>query len=376
LKKVLTIVPYSFLPPKIGGQKCIALFLKFFSKYADITCISTINNDPNYADGYHLDRLFENSIFRYVNVIHFFRLRRIIHNKGISHIIIEHPYFGWLGILLQKMTGVKLIVHSHNIEANRFKSMNKWWWKILWSYERFTHRNADYNFFITDDDKDYGIHQFGLNADKCCTITYGTEINTKPTPEERNFAGKIITEKHAISSDEKILLFNGALDYKPNTDAIRAILYQINPVLLKQKDFKYKIIICGKNLPAEFNDLAEYKNANIIFAGFVDDISIYFKGADIFLNPVIEGGGIKTKLVEALGYNLSVVTTKSGATGVPVSSTGNKMKVSEDNNWTDFSTQILSINTEENIPVIFFEHFYWDNVAEKAAKFIDPYRTL
>jgi hypothetical protein len=63
------------------------------------------------------------------------------------------------------------------------------------------------------------------------------------------------------------------------------------------------------------NELKNYADQNIIYAGFVDDISIYFKGADVFINPVSYGGGIKTKLVEALGYNLNAVSTSNGAIG-------------------------------------------------------------
>ena len=370
MKKILSIVPYSFLPPKIGGQKCITLFYKFFSVYADITCVSTKKNDRSFAEGYDVECRFENSTFRYINPFHYFMLKKIIQQHKISHVIIEHPYFGWLVILLKFTTKIKLIAHSHNIEALRFKSMEKWWWKILWHYERFVHKNADYNFFITDADKDYGVKKFGLNPDKCCTITYGTEINTKPTKDERAFARNTISTIHQIQPNEKILLFNGALDYKPNTDAIKAILQYINPSLMNHPDFTYKIIICGKNLPVEFNNLLQYKNSNIIFAGFVDDISIYFKGSDIFINPVIEGGGIKTKLVEALGYNLSVVTTQSGAIGVPENITGNKMRLVENYDWENFANQIRSSNTSENIPDAFFDYFYWENVAKKAINFL------
>jgi hypothetical protein len=37
--------------------------------------------------------------------------------------------------------------------------------------------------------------------------------------------------------DEKILLFNGLLDYKPNLDALMLILKQINPVLVSISKF-------------------------------------------------------------------------------------------------------------------------------------------
>jgi len=31
-----------------------------------------------------------------------------------------------------------------------------------------------------------------------------------------------------------------------------------------------------------------------------------------------------------------------------------------------FATAILQVNTEENTPAVFFDHFYWGNIAAKA----------
>ncbi|MBK9485754.1 MAG: glycosyltransferase family 4 protein [Chitinophagaceae bacterium] len=161
-------------------------------------------------------------------------------------------------------------------------------------------------------------------------------------------------------------LFNGTLGYKPNLDALDVILEKINPILLADKNFRYKIIICGNKLPAACNGLVDYKERNIIYAGFVDDINLYFKGSDIFINPVIDGGGIKTKVVEALGYNLSVISTQSGAIGIPDTITGNKMKIVADNDWGTFTTLIKTIDPADTIPPTYFSHFYWGNIAEKA----------
>jgi glycosyltransferase involved in cell wall biosynthesis len=142
------------------------------------------------------------------------------------------------------------------------------------------------------------------------------------------------------------------------------ILQQINPRLEKEK-IGYKIIICGKNLPANYNELKDFTSQNIIYAGFVDDINLYFKGADIFINPVTDGGGIKTKLVEALSYGLSVVSTVSGAIGIPSSEASNKMLQVKDGNWDDFTEAIVKIDPAEKTPTAFFDHFYWGNIAER-----------
>ncbi len=349
----------------MGGQKGIALFYNFFCRHVQLTIASVKKNDAAYGGEYKLEKVFSNNASRYINPFYFFTLRKIIRNKKISHLILEHPYYGWLAFLLKRSTGVKLIIHSHNIEGLRFKSTGRWWAGILWRYEKWVHRKADLNFFIQDDDRDYAITNFKLDEKKCVTITYGFEMTQPPSPEEKLVAKNAIRTMYKIDEHKKILLFNGTLSYKPNSDALDSILQQINPVLMQQ-EFKYCIIICGKGLSADYEALKNYEDKHIIYAGFVDDIDIYFKAADIFINPVIDGGGIKTKLVEALGYNLAVVTTKSSTTGIPELITNGKMKVIADNDWNSFAMETIATDSNKNIGQGFFEHFYWGNIAKKA----------
>ncbi len=367
MKNVLSLVSYQFLPAKMGGQKGIAFFNRFFCREVKLTCVTVQSNDPKLSDGYELLNVLSNSKIRYINLFYFFTLKKIIKEREITHVILEHPYYGWLGILLKHLCKITLIVHSHNIENVRFKSTGKWWWKILALYEKLTYKSADICFFISDEDKDYAIRHFNLAKQKCTTITYGFELNKAPLQEEKKIAKDFLYSKYAIDRQDKLLLFNGTLDYKPNQDAIDIIIKKINPVLLNDHNFKYKIIICGKGLPPGYNKLIDYTNENIIYAGFVDDIIPYFKGADIFINPVIDGGGIKTKLVESLGYDMNVVTTSNGAIGVPLSITGNKMQIVANDNWKLFAAAIIMTDIENHIPTIYFEHFYWEAIAKKAA---------
>jgi glycosyltransferase involved in cell wall biosynthesis len=270
------------------------------------------------------------------------------------------------------------VIHSHNIESLRFKSTGKWWWTILWYYERCIHRNADINFFITDEDRQYAIKQFKLKENNCHTITYGFDLNAPPTAEEKMNAKLYLQKKYNLSENTTIILFNGTLDYKPNQDALDIIINKINPILLQQKQFKYNIIICGKNLPSHYNNLIDIQSKNIIYAGFVDDIGLYFKGSDIFINPVTDGGGIKTKLVEALGYDLFCVSTKNGAIGVPPSICNHKLTIIEDNNFDAFANSIITANPQQfHINEDFFHHFFWKNITDKASDtFSSTYNTL
>ena len=351
----------------MGGQKGIALFYEYLSRLLPVSIISTKNNEFPGDTRIQFLPLLSNYKLRYANPFLFLKLKAILIKTRSTHLVLEHPYYGWLGLLLKWSGNIKLVVHSHNIESLRFKSTGSWWWPLLWQYEKFIHRKADINFFINDEDRDFAIKHFALDVAGCHTITYGFEINKMPLPEERMDAKKELQRHYGLHEAERILLFNGTLDYKPNTDAVDIILQQINPILLVHENFKYKIIICGKGLPSRYDELKSYTSKNIIYAGFVDDISVYFKCADIFINPVIDGGGIKTKLVEALGYNLTSVSTINGAIGVPPAVTGNKMHLVEDNGWQGFANAIFEADLAENIPTAFFDHFYWGNIAAKAA---------
>lgn len=369
--KILSLVSYKFLPPDMGGQKGIAFFNRYLAKHANLVCVTIKDNEQFAAEGYAVKNILSNSATRYINPFYFFTLRRITREEKITHLIIEHPYYGWLGMLLKWFCKVKLVVHSHNIESLRFKTMNKWWWGILWHYEKLTHKNADHNFFIQENDRAYAIEHFKLDPQKCTVITYGFELSQAPSPLDKQSARQKLCDDHDILPQEKILLFNGTLGYKPNLDALDIILQKINPLLLAEPNFKYKIIICGNKLPVAYEGLIHYREKNIIYAGFVDDINIYFKGCDIFINPVIDGGGIKTKVVEALGYDLSVISTESGAVGIPANITGGKLLVLPDSNWDEFARCIIACNMDATIPNTYFDHFYWDNIAAKAAAILN-----
>jgi glycosyltransferase involved in cell wall biosynthesis len=369
MANVLSIVTYKIFPAKLGGQKGIALFNQYFSKQNTLICFTIKDNDPSLAS-YKVFNQLSNHRLRYINIFNFRLIKKIIRENNISHIIVEHPYYGWMALLLQYFCRVKIIVHSHNIEAERFKTVGKWWWKILWHYEKFIHRNADFTFCITEQDRKYFFENYKIPYEKSCVITYGISWNSIPSPEERSDAKNNLIEKYSLSAETRLFLFNGTLDYIPNLSAVKIIIEKINPLFL-QKNVPYKIIICGKGLPAEMNELKDYAAQNIIYAGFVDNITLYFKGVDVFINPVTDGGGIKTKLVESLGYNLNVVSTFSGATGVEENICNGKLLLCESGDWQSFADKMENATTiDQSISDVFFKQFYWENIAAKATEVI------
>jgi glycosyltransferase involved in cell wall biosynthesis len=372
-EKLLTIAGYKFIPPTDGGKRAIYYFQKYLSEYFDIEIVSTPDNNVTGAETIYLNPLLGKSRLRYINIFLFFKLYKKIKGEQIKLLLLEQVYFGWLGTLLKIFTGVRLIIHHHNIEALRFKSLMKWWWMILWLYEKYTCRFADINFFITKEDATYAIKQYRISLSKLLVVPYGVAVAESPAWEEKKAYKKILLEKYQLKPDTFLILFAAAYNYTPNLTALKIILNKINPALLSE-NFDYCIIICGGGLPSKLNNLNPYKEQKIIYAGYVNDIDLYYTGVDLFLNPVTEGGGIKTKIVEAIALGTSVVSMKSGAAGVNPEICQEKLIVTPDNDTEAFVLAIKKEIIERRsieTPESFYDYFSWRKIGLKVSEFIN-----
>jgi len=364
LAKILDIIPYKILPAQMGGQKGIAFFCKYLGEQNELTAVSVDDNEINLAETYTMIPLFSFKRIRYLNPFYVFQIRKIIKEKKIQNVITEHPYMAWMGWFLQKSLGVKWFVHSHNIEFERFRTLNKSWYKLLKVYEKWSYKNADTVFFKTNEDIEFAVNNSMVKKQNAVLVPFGVEI--KEMPLDKAEQKKKICNQYNIPPNTTLLLFNGALDYKPNTDALSFILDEINQLLLTHPNLDYRIIICGRGLPATFNELKNYADKNVIYAGFVDDVISYVKATDIFLNPVVTGGGVKTKIVEAMGYGATVISCETGAAGIEISVCGDKIKVVPDNDAQAFVTEIIQLkNTVKETPSSYYKYYYWGHITEK-----------
>ena len=369
MKKVLAIAPYSYLPYFSGGQKFIAKIFEHLSKETRLTVISVAENDVELATTYKIIPLLKKSFSRYYDRSLVSKIADLVKKENFETIIWEHPYYAWLAFRIRKRTGVKTIIHTHNIEYQRFRSTGRWWWPILKWYEKKCLQKADAVFFITPEDKNFAVSHWKIDEKKCIIVPFGIDIISYP--DDKAISKNMVCQIHHINKEEKILLFNGLLNYKPNLDALKVILDEINPLLLRHPSYRYKIIICGKGLPEELNSLKEYADKNIIYAGFVNDIETYFKGADLFLNPVQSGGGIKTKMVEAIAFGTTVIATETAAVGIDREACAEKLVLVKDYDWNSFADAITSSSESmAETPAKYYELYYWKNIVKRILPFL------
>ena len=369
MTKILSVVWYKVLPPQFGGQKGIAQFNDFLSAFFPLTCICSSNNEPSGNENYTIKPVLPTSRWQVLSVGTWSKITRELVSGKYTHVILEHCYYGLLGIFIKKRYHISPIIHSHNIEYLRFKEMKKIWWPLLYWLEKRSHQSADLSLFKTTADMAFAISQFKLDPAKCQLVPFGIISGNKPTLEQRNLARIKICARHNIPPGTKLILFMGSLDYAPNAEALRNIIENIIPGIRKISQESFKVIVCGKVVDKKYLDLLELQDKDYCYAGFVEDIDTYFSGVDVFINPITSGGGIKVKLVEALSYGLPVISTEQGAAGISKETTGDQLLISGDHDNDLFCRHVVeSWNKPLNISDAFLSAFLWRKIVSDLAE--------
>jgi polysaccharide biosynthesis protein PslH len=339
--RILSIVWYKILPAQFGGQKGIANFNQALGKLYPLTCLCSADNVTGEDLSYKVLPELPIGKQQFFKAISYKKIIEVAKKEKPTHILLEHPYHGIAAAKAAKATGAKIIVHSHNIESERYRQLGKWWWRLLYRYEKKVHQRADLSLFKTEKELQYAITHFQLSPKKCIVLPYGVD-----RPEV----------KHKIPSANKILLFAGTLDYEPNAKAVENIYKEIAPRL--EKDIT--IIICGRNKIPGFEYLNKLSHPSVINAGEVNDINSYFEKADLFINPVQTGGGVQTKNIDALSFDLNVVCFDNMLSGLDFKVCGDKVYPS--NNWNDFNENInrALAAPKAPTPAAFFEYYSFD----------------
>jgi glycosyltransferase involved in cell wall biosynthesis len=110
------------------------------------------------------------------------------------------------------------------------------------------------------------------------------------------------------------LLFFGAIDYYPNTDAMRFFLHDVLPQLVARYP-RLRLCIVGRKPPEEI--LAQ-RSEHVEVTGVVDDVRPWLDRADVVIVPLRIGGGTRLKILEAMAMGKAVVSTTLGAEGLDV----------------------------------------------------------
>ena len=113
------------------------------------------------------------------------------------------------------------------------------------------------------------------------------------------------------------LIFNGALSFYVNFDAMKYFINEIFPKVQQVRP-DVKLLITGSLSGVDLSNFP--KNEGVVFTGYLEDIRKAVAESWVCVVPIRLGGGTRLKILEALSLRTPVVATSKGAEGLDLSS--------------------------------------------------------
>jgi glycosyltransferase involved in cell wall biosynthesis len=254
---------------------------------------------------YPLPKNFSSKILR--------EIRRRVSTGTVQALHLNHldaaQYVDWLEEMDQR---IKIILDTHNLltslysrlvkEEKKFLRKTYSWlqWRKMLAYEQTIVRKIDCAIVCSELERRV-LQEWGGRT--CLVVPNGVDTQFF-TPQ----ISHLPVNKQLVQ-----LVFTGAMDYAPNADGIRWFLRSVLPELDLKLPY-YKLTVVGKNPPS---DLRIWERpGKIEFTGRVEDVRQYTRSANVFVVPLLVGGGTRLKILEALAMQIPVVSTRIGAEGL------------------------------------------------------------
>ncbi len=215
--------------------------------------------------------------------------------------------------VLPRRTGARLILDHHNIESMIIKRLAETTpsramrlyaaqeWPKLERYEANICKQCDAVLTVTEEDA-ITVRLLSPEVKSVTAIPIGVDGEYFcPLPRVR---------------DSKTLLSIGTMSWQPNIDAIFWFTEAIYP-LIKAQEPGVKLSVVGASPTGKVRSLA-LADPSISVPGYVDDVRETAEDCAAFIVPLLSGGGMRVKIVNALSMALPVVSTHIGAEGIAV----------------------------------------------------------
>jgi glycosyltransferase involved in cell wall biosynthesis len=187
----------------------------------------------------------------------------------------------------------------HENERNPLK---RWYigrqWRKFERFEQLVFRRADRVVAVTADDAAVLRDRFGVQ--RVAVVDNGVDV-----AHYENVDGRRVPDR---------LLYLGALDWRPNLDALEVLLDRVFPEV-RSRHPTATLCIVGRKPPPWLVQRARAE-PGVELHGDVPDVRPFLGDCGVLAVPLRIGGGSRLKILEALAAGLSVVATRVGAEGL------------------------------------------------------------
>ncbi|HEY3490320.1 MAG TPA: glycosyltransferase family 4 protein [Candidatus Deferrimicrobiaceae bacterium] len=123
------------------------------------------------------------------------------------------------------------------------------------------------------------------------------------------------------------VLFAGALNRPQNIDAVRYFVEKVWPAISASHPAA-EFLVAGGGCPEALRSELT-RTPGVRLTGYVDSLEAVYATASVFVAPILLGGGVIVKILDALSMGLPVVTTTYGNEGIDAAD-GDELLVADD----------------------------------------------
>lgn len=222
-------------------------------------------------------------------------------------------------------------------EAKKYASF---WWRLIFLLEEKRIRIYEssvlkkFKFFnvVSDFDRQYLLHNLTTDGFKNIDVVFSC---IKHGIDEKIFT-------YSWNPKNKDIVFMGNLFYPPNYDAVLFFIKNIWPNILLQNPESHFVVI-GKKHPSLPNAI------NVTYTGFVEDPYELISHSKVFVAPIRFGGGVPTKILEAMAIGLPIVTTNIAVRGIENTHTISNVYIFDSFDIKGMSSAIINLQNNSNI---------------------------
>jgi len=217
-----------------------------------------------------------------------------------------HFYLGWKQCLSRRERVTKLLGAFDTVIHNR---------KMIRQFDRI---------LVTHDEE--RIH--------CLEICPGATVETLPflLMDMEQF-----TPWPHIPTDP-VLTFVGFLPHTPNEEGLRWFLENVYP-LVKHAEPGARLTVVGAGASNGMKGLM-YDHA-VEYQGFVEDLRALYARTRAYIAPIMTGGGIRTKIIEAMAAGMPVVSSTFAPLGIGTTPGTNILAADDPQEYADAVVKLL-----------------------------------
>jgi len=231
--------------------------------------------------------------------------------------------------ILEEHNSLSRMMHDRYRAGQGSLARGQYWlsWRKMRRYERALYGRFDLVTLVSEQDRAYSERYVRAENARIKVVPNGVDNEANPFHGARRAGSRLI--------------YNGALTYQANYDAVRFFLAETYPAIrAAAPETTFTVTGSTKDVDLAGLDLDQ----SVELTGYVDDIRPLVAGATVCVIPLREGGGTRLKILEALALGTPVVSTSKGAEGLAVAD-GEHLLLADDPD--DFARATIRLLTDE-----------------------------